>query len=89
MSSSEPAVNSAGRVQADGTQLRAILGVKKGGMMRVCSWCSDRVAAERWCRDRNLQMTHTICPTCFARYMSDEEAQTAAIDAVETTRRLP
>jgi hypothetical protein len=59
--------------------LRAILGFKEDGLVRICSWCADKAEAELWCRREQLSMTHTICPECQVRFMAESRLEEAAL----------
>lgn len=59
-------------------------------LVRMCSWCARFACDDDWCEiedalrhERWLEMgtqplvTHTICPTCFDRQMSELDAESA------------
>ena len=50
---------------------RAILFINDESFAGVCAWCSDKKEADAWCLAQGLVATHSICPTCRARFQEE------------------
>lgn len=42
----------------------------KNLLISVCAWCPDKAAREAAARQRGHDVTHGICPACYAREMA-------------------
>jgi hypothetical protein len=46
---------------------------KDGSMGITCGWCPSKPAADAWCRQVGIPVSHGICETCYAKQLADIE----------------
>lgn len=53
---------------------RALLYVSDSAVACVCAWCEDKHEADAWSSLQGYDTTHTICPSCRVRSMTEFES---------------
>lgn len=49
----------------------SVKSIRSDGLAVVCAWCDSDKAGLTWCEERNLEVTHGVCPACRVKFCAD------------------